>query len=162
MTGVSSWTHGIVLHTMKPSELVEVARCSSIHRLPEALPPPQPLPTVRDLLAALRESGTYGDHWFKVKGAPPSPQAPHDERHLGEISLTLPGFPLERPDEVEESTELIGVGFRKGSLVAIFDALRAFSKVAGDICVLDNDGVLVAILSADADRDVVGAERLQQ
>jgi len=156
MADVSSWTHAIVLHTMKPSELVEVARCSSIHCLPETLPAPQPLPTVGDLLAAFRESGTHGDHWFKVKGGPPSSRGPHDERHLGEISLTLPGIPLERPDEVEESTEVIGVGFRKGSRVAIFDALRAFSKVAGDICMLDNDGVLIAILSADASREVVG------
>jgi hypothetical protein len=141
---------------MKPSDLVEVARCSSIRRLPETLPAPQPLPTVRDLLAAFRESGTHGDHWFTVKGRPPNPQGPYDERHVGEISLTLPGFPLDGPSEVEESTELIGAGFRKGSLVAIFDAMRAFSKVAGDICVLDNDGVLIAILSADADREVLG------
>lgn len=152
---MSSWTYAIVLHTMKHSDLLEVARRSSIHRLPDTVPAPQPLPTVRDLLVALRGSGTHGDHWFKVKGAQPSPQGPYDERHVGEISLTLPGSPREG-DEVEESTEVIGAGFRKGSLVAIFDAMRAFSRVAGDICVLDDEGVLIAILSADAEREVVG------
>lgn len=155
MPGVSSWTYGIVLHTMKPSDLAEVARCSSIPRLPETLPAPQPLPTVRHLLAAFRESGTRGDHWFTVKGETPSPHEPYDARHVGEVSLTLPGFPRDTPDEVEESTELVGVGFRKGSLVAIFDAMRAFSRVAGDICMFDNDGVLIAILSSHADREVV-------
>src|SRR5262245_5080811 len=106
MPGVSSWTHGIVLHTLKASDLAEVAKRSSIRRLPAPLPAPQPLPTVRDLLAALRESGTRGDHWFKVKGRSASLQGPYDDRHVGEISLTLPGSPLERPDEVEESTQL--------------------------------------------------------
>src|SRR5438045_9012543 len=37
--------------------------------------------------------------------------------------------------------------------VSFWTALRAFSKVAGDICVLDNDGVLIAIVSADDDLD---------
>ena len=49
----------------------------------------------------------------------------------------------------------VRAGFRKGYSNAIFDALRALAKVAGDICVLDNDGVLVAILCADAEREVV-------
>lgn len=142
-----SWSIcSVLLHTLTAADLASFA--SMRHDfLPAEVPPSRPLPSVQDVLAALSVSGTYGDYWFKMSGR--SAQCltrGGDDRYLGEISLHS-GLAI--LDEVDESTRVTGLSFRKGSGSAIRDALHALSKTAGDVLVFDGESVLIVSAADD-------------
>jgi hypothetical protein len=143
-----------MLHTMTAEELASFPAYREA--APPHVPAPRPLPTVADVLAAFRAADAHGTWWFRVKGvASPDPLAALDERFLGEVSLQDRSGLLE---EVDEATPVMVLSFRKGSGLAIREALHVLSRVAGEILVFIDTGPEVLVISPDSDGRALAAQ----
>ena len=149
-----SWSiYGVVLHTMTAKDLASFPAYRNA--APPRMPAPRALPTVADVLAAFRAAGTHGAWWFRVNGvASPDSRGPYDERYLGEVSLQDPSGLL---DQVDETAPVSVLSFRKGSGLAIREALHELSRVAGEILVFVDTGPEVLVVSPDTDAATLAA-----
>jgi hypothetical protein len=138
----------IPLHHAAYDGVLEWAATATYSRgVPSTMPAAVPLPTVADVLAALRHAGCHGEAWFQVgdaDAAPPLMQCPdpascaHDGGlDLGEVSVhgaeqANLGLPLGFNTRVET------VSFRKPSGAGALAAVCALVSVAGPQVVFDD------------------------
>ena len=80
-----SWSAFVVpLHDCPP-DVLEWVREFAPNAIPERLPEPRPLPTVEQILAALRDAGCRWDPWYELA----APAAPSSGLYLGEMSIKV-------------------------------------------------------------------------
>jgi len=130
------------LHTMPDDDLRSWAgNARSRHGVPATATPAQALPTVTDVLAALRVAGCRGTAQFTVLGMdvsawlPPSSAGSADPNDVGE-TLLLPaiGQPALTPDR---PVALVSFSYWRSGL-AVLRALCALTPTAGPLLAYDD------------------------
>jgi hypothetical protein len=114
-----------------------------VYGVPAVPPPRQPLPTVTQLVDAIKQSGCHGSAWFAIEGqdAPSIPPCPQscDGFDLGEVSLRVKDG-TRNGDLVQWKSTVESIGFRKPSGTAVLRTISNLARYAGPFLVLD-DGI---------------------
>jgi hypothetical protein len=148
-TAAVSWSLFVMpLHTLSREGMVEwIASAEFARGVPDSAPAPRPLPSVADVLEALRAAGCHGTNWFRVLGDDTGSRLPECREpsncagigglDLGEVSIyaagqdsSLPPVPADAPIET--------VTFRKPNASASLRAVCALASLSGPQLVFDD------------------------
>ena len=137
-----------------PADALEWAREQAIGDVPEQ-PPVWPLPSVKEVLGALREAGCHGDAWYTIDGEPdphlpicPDRHACDEDRglDLGEVSIDVDQPPTGH-QRIGLDDRVTSVSFRKprGGLL---HACLVLAGLGGHQLVFD-DNLRVVVVAPD-------------
>ncbi|MEV0900439.1 hypothetical protein [Actinoplanes sp. NPDC049802] len=154
-----SWSlHAVPVHALTEDGMAEWAARAEFRRgLPDRPPARRPLPTVEQVVTALREARCHGEAWFQVDGVDePLPERP-GFRYVGEVGLHFDDG-RDRSAMSEPGRLVVGLSFRKPDCAGVLAAVRRLATIGGPQLVFDDSGDDVFVVYPDGDLAVLRAE----
>lgn len=135
------------------------AGADSCFGLPGQPPSARDLPTVGQVLAAVRDAGCHGVPWFQLAGhdvtrelpdcPDPAGCAPVGGLDLGEVSLGVEGVDTDQPVRLDQA--VTDIRFRKPSGPAVLATAVTLASRAGPLLLFDDGGEHAFVVSPGDD-----------
>jgi hypothetical protein len=134
------------MHTLATRPGWDELTSRKLHGFPDAAPPPRPLPSVGDVLAAFAGIGAHGDAEFMVEGVDPALPPCSDPwtcsiegwADLGQVSLGSGDESSERRPLLTIDSPVAFLHFRKPHGRVVLQALCQLAPVSGTLVAHDD------------------------